>query len=165
LAKLRTNLTRAKRLAEVDINIGDVVAPEKGEDGLSCFVSSCGGGPTGEKSNPDSNGAEPVCIGVFFVDLNVLESYDVDGRKETLETVNELYDMMGRYVLTNLVIVQKLNNSEAQVAAVPRLGDWMAKDRTQLLLTALGLGPAGRGPLLSGAVDQTGMGRKAGVVH
>jgi len=86
-AKLRTSLTRANRFAEGDVKVGDVVASEKRKDGLGCFVGSCGGGPTGGKPDPDRDGTEPVFIGVFFVDLDVFESYDVDGRKVDLETV------------------------------------------------------------------------------
>lgn len=64
---------------------------------------------------------------------------------------------------TNITSVQNVDHLPGQVV-VPDIDDGMVEDGTQLLLTALGLGSAGRGPLLLlAAVDQPEIGREAGI--
>ena len=65
--------------------------------------------------------------------------------------------------MTSRASVQNRDHLPAQVA-VPDIDDGMVEDGTQLLLMAVGLRSAGRGPLLLFAVvDQHGIGREASI--
>jgi hypothetical protein len=105
--KLRTDRARVEGLAEVDIDVGDLVVLEKGQDVLSRVVGSRSGGRLGGDANPNGDRTDDrfLSLGLFFtlglyflrrfVDLDLLETNDVYRCKADLEIpVSKHYDMM-----------------------------------------------------------------------
>lgn len=85
--KLRTDLAHVGGLAEVDVDIGDLVILKKSEDVLSRAVGSCSGGSVGGDANPDSDGTDDRVLSLaFFVVLDdFLKTNDIDRCKMNLE--------------------------------------------------------------------------------
>jgi len=94
--KPRTDLTHVGGLAEVDVDVGDLVVLEKSEDVLSRAVGSRSGGSVGGDANPDSDGTDDrvpsLAFFVVFVLDDFLETNDIDRCKTNLEIlVSKLY--------------------------------------------------------------------------
>ena len=92
--KPRTDLAHIGGLAEVDINVGDLVVLEKSEDVLSRAVGSRSGGGVGGDANPDSDGTDDRVLSlalfvVLVLDVFVLEDFletnDIDRCETNLE--------------------------------------------------------------------------------
>ena len=117
LEKLGTGLACVKGFAVVNVDIGDLIVPEKGQDVLSCVVGSRSGGRLGEDPNPDGDrtndrflSLDRFFILVLFITLNVffilrrfvnpdlLETNNIYRCKANLEIlVSKLYNMMRYY--------------------------------------------------------------------
>ena len=97
--KPRTGLARVEGFAEVDVDVGDLVVHEEGEDVLSRIVGSRSGDRLGEDANPDRDRTDGrflsldcffILVQVLFfilrrfVDPNLLETNDIYRRKADL---------------------------------------------------------------------------------
>ena len=89
-----TNLAHIGGLAELEVDVGDLVVLEKSEDILSRAMGSRSGGGVGGDANPDSDGTDDrtrsltffvvLVLNVFVLD-DFLETNDIDRCKTNLE--------------------------------------------------------------------------------
>jgi hypothetical protein len=105
--KLRTDLVRVEGLAEVDVDVGDLVVLEKDQDDLGRVVGNRSGGRIGEDASPNGDRTDDrflslalfLTLALFFlgcfVNLDLLKTNDVYRREADLVIpVSKLYDMM-----------------------------------------------------------------------
>ena len=129
--KPRTNLAHVGGLAELDVDVGDLVVLEKSEDVLSRAVGSRSGGGVGGDANPDSDGTDDrtrsltffvVLVPDVFVLDDFLETNDIDRCKTNLETVvGKLYKDCNNDNDTNDDNDGNDNDSAAGAAAIAHL--------------------------------------------